>query len=156
MHATGPIAIAKNSGREHRKSNSPRLVKRETGFPNPQLALIGSNQLWLTTLPRILRCLWQMNILSRNTSACQKIWYQDSSLKMAFRMTCPVVTMRIYSDPVLMSQQWCMYMNVGIWCAVTSRDHSGYGLSQWKETLHSKVSFHWLSPYPEWSLTSIN
>ena len=26
--------------------NSPRLVKREAGFPNPRRALIGSNQLW--------------------------------------------------------------------------------------------------------------
>ena len=34
------------SGSEHRQFNSPRLVKREAGFPNPQRALIGSNQLW--------------------------------------------------------------------------------------------------------------
>ena len=34
------------SGSEHRQFNSPRLVKREAGFPNPRRALIGSNQLW--------------------------------------------------------------------------------------------------------------
>ena len=34
------------SGSEHSQFNSPRLVKREAGFPNPRRALIGSNQLW--------------------------------------------------------------------------------------------------------------
>ena len=29
---------------------------------------------------------------------------------------------------------------------------SGYGLSQWKTTLHCNVVSHWLSPYQEWSL----
>ena len=33
------------SGSEHCQFNSPRLVKREAGFPNPRRALIGSNQL---------------------------------------------------------------------------------------------------------------
>ena len=42
MHAMGPIAIAPI----HRQFNSPRLVKREAGFPNPRRVLIGSNQLW--------------------------------------------------------------------------------------------------------------
>ena len=35
-----------------------------------------------------------------------------------------------------------------------SRDHSGYGLSQWEKALHSNASSHWLNPYPEWSLSS--
>ena len=34
------------SGSEHRQFNSPRLVKREVGFPNSWGAPIGSNQLW--------------------------------------------------------------------------------------------------------------
>ena len=34
------------SGSEHSQFNSPRLVEREAGFPNPWRALIGSNQLW--------------------------------------------------------------------------------------------------------------
>ena len=34
----------------------------------------------------------------------------------------------------------------------TLRDHSGYGLGQWEEALHSNAFSHWLSPYPEWSL----
>ena len=34
------------SGSEHSQFNSPRLVNREAGFPNPRRALIGSNQLW--------------------------------------------------------------------------------------------------------------
>ena len=44
MHATGPIAIA--SIQVASAASSPRLVKREAGFPNPRRALIGSNQLW--------------------------------------------------------------------------------------------------------------
>ena len=28
-----------------------------------------------------------------------------------------------------------------------------YGLSQWEKALQSNASSHWLSPYPEWSLT---
>ena len=31
------------SGSEHSQFNSPRLVKRKAGFPNPRRALIGSN-----------------------------------------------------------------------------------------------------------------
>ena len=34
------------SGSEHSQFNSPRLVKREAGFPNQRRALIGSNELW--------------------------------------------------------------------------------------------------------------
>ena len=30
-------------------------------------------------------------------------------------------------------------------------NHSGFGLNQWKTTLHCSIVFHWLSPYPEWS-----
>ena len=33
-----------------------------------------------------------------------------------------------------------------------SRDHSGYGLSQWETMLQCTVVSHWLSPYSEWSL----
>ena len=34
------------------------------------------------------------------------------------------------------------------------RDHSGYALrlSQWVTALHCNAVFHWLSPYPAWSL----
>ena len=42
----GPHSDSLYSGSEHCQFNSPRLVKREAGFPNPQRALIGSNQLW--------------------------------------------------------------------------------------------------------------
>ena len=41
----GPHSDSVYSGSEHRQFNSPRLVKREAGFPNPRRALIGSNQL---------------------------------------------------------------------------------------------------------------
>ena len=34
-----------------------------------------------------------------------------------------------------------------------SRGHSGFGLSQWEEALHSNASSDWPSPYLEWSLT---
>ena len=42
----GPHSDILYSGSEHSQFNSPRLVKREAGFPNPRRALIGSNQLW--------------------------------------------------------------------------------------------------------------
>ena len=42
----GPHSDSLYSGSKHSQFNSPRLVKRETGFPNPRRALIGSNQLW--------------------------------------------------------------------------------------------------------------
>ena len=42
----GPHCDSVYSGSEHRQFNSPRLVKREAGFPNLRRALIGSNQLW--------------------------------------------------------------------------------------------------------------
>ena len=51
----GPHSDSVYSGSEHRQFNSPRLVKREAGFPNPRRALIGSSQLWrvIDILPRI-------------------------------------------------------------------------------------------------------
>ena len=42
----GPHSDSLYSGSEHCQFNSPRLVKREAGFPKPRRALIGSNQLW--------------------------------------------------------------------------------------------------------------
>ena len=42
----GPHSDSLYSGSEHCQFNSPRLVKREAGFPNPRRALIGSNHLW--------------------------------------------------------------------------------------------------------------
>ena len=42
----GPHSYSLSSGSEHSQFNSPKLVKREEGFPNPGRALIGSNQLW--------------------------------------------------------------------------------------------------------------
>ena len=42
----GPHSDSLYSGSEHSQFNSPKLVKREAGFPNPRRALIGSNQLW--------------------------------------------------------------------------------------------------------------
>ena len=42
----GPHSDSLYSGSEQCQFNSPRLVKREAGFPNPRRALIGTNQLW--------------------------------------------------------------------------------------------------------------
>ena len=42
----GPHSDSLYSGSEHSQLNSPRLVKRETGIPNPRGVLIGLNQLW--------------------------------------------------------------------------------------------------------------
>ena len=39
--------------------------------------------------------------------------------------------------------------------SIMIRDHSGHGLGQWEEALHSNASSHWLSPCPEWSLMII-
>ena len=33
-----------------------------------------------------------------------------------------------------------------------TRDHSVYGLSQWKTMLQCNIVFNWLNPYTEWSL----
>ena len=51
----GPHSDSLYSRSEDSQFNSPGLVKREAGFPNPRRALIGSSQLWLTILPRILK-----------------------------------------------------------------------------------------------------
>ena len=32
------------------------------------------------------------------------------------------------------------------------RDYLGSGLSQWKATLRWNAAFHWLNPYPDWSM----
>ena len=42
----GPHSDSIYSGSEQNQLDSPRLVKREAGFPNPRRALISSNQLW--------------------------------------------------------------------------------------------------------------
>ena len=39
---------------------------------------------------------------------------------------------------------------------IDTRDHSGYGLSQWKMTLHCNIIFHWLNPWPEWFLDTLH
>ena len=39
--------------------------------------------------------------------------------------------------------------------SIMIRDHSGHGLGQWEEALHSNASSHWLSTCPEWSLMII-
>ena len=41
---------------------------------------------------------------------------------------------------------------MGYRVSYVSRNHSGYGLGQQEKVLHSNVSSHWLSSYPEWSL----
>ena len=44
---------------------------------------------------------------------------------------------------------WCYH--VRCWYAeMVSRDHSGYGLSQWETLLQCNIISHWLSPYPKW------
>ena len=58
----GPHSDSVYSGSEHHQFNSPRLVKREAGFPNPRRALIGSNQLWLTNQ------LWLKSTMTHHTT----------------------------------------------------------------------------------------
>ena len=68
---------------------------------------------------------------------------------------------------------WCRQVNwyflemsdINVWnvCFLThwglnklkTRNHSGYGLSQWKEALLCNASSHWRIPYPEWYLNTI-
>ena len=73
----GPHSDSLYSGSEHSQFNSPRLVKRGLGFPNPRRALIGSNQLWrvndwvrLAILPRILDSPWHPSI---HPSVCPSV-----------------------------------------------------------------------------------
>ena len=42
----GPHNDSVYLGSEHNQVDSPKLVKREAGFPNPRRALISSNQIW--------------------------------------------------------------------------------------------------------------
>ena len=42
----GPHSDSVYSSSEHRQYNSPRLVKRDAGFPSPRQMLIASYQLW--------------------------------------------------------------------------------------------------------------
>ena len=61
----GPHSDSVYSGSEHRQFNSPRLVKREAGFPNPRRALIGSNQLWRVNDSPYYRELYKSLIITR-------------------------------------------------------------------------------------------
>ena len=54
----GPHSDSLYSGSEQCQFNSPRLVKREAGFPNPRRALIGSNQLWRVNDSAYFREFW--------------------------------------------------------------------------------------------------
>ena len=70
------------SGREHCQFNSPRLVTREAGFPNPWQALIGSNQLWRVNDSPYYRELdsssWQLNLstVQNDFSNFRPGWWQ--------------------------------------------------------------------------------
>ena len=64
----GPHSDSVYSGSEHRQFNSPRLVKREAGFPNRRRALIGSNQLWRVNDSPYYREYWlHRSVLLTNT-----------------------------------------------------------------------------------------
>ena len=67
----GPHSYSIYSGSEHRQFNSPRLVKREAGFPNPRRALIGSNQLWRVNDSPYYREYWPRVI---NRCVCAAYW----------------------------------------------------------------------------------
>ena len=63
----GPHSDSLYSGSEHSQLNSPRLVKREAGFPDPRRALIGSNQLWrVNDSPYYREYQWQNVLYSRH------------------------------------------------------------------------------------------
>ena len=62
--------------------------------------------------------------------------------KNVFLWTCPCLPL---------SYVW-MYISIWKSCSAKlehiSRDHSGYGLSQWETTLQCNIISHWLSLYP--------
>ena len=79
----GPQSDSLYSGSEHSQFNSPRLIKREAGFPNPRWALIGSNQLWrVNDSPYYREYSAQA---SREKFMDEFIWFQEGD---ALRITC--------------------------------------------------------------------
>ena len=67
----GPHSSSLYSGGKYSQFNSPRLVKREAGFPNPRRALIGSNQLWRVNDSPYYRELWPRDaIWLQNIGQC--------------------------------------------------------------------------------------
>ena len=92
----GPHSDNLYSGSEHSQFNSPRLVKREAGFPNPRRALIGSNQLW-----RVNDSPYYWIQRSRDTHVC-------------IEMVGPIIC-HILQD----NEPWCrLYMDTRAWEAV--------------------------------------
>ena len=80
----GPHSDSVYSGSEHRQFNSPRLVKREAGFPNPRRALIGSNQLWRVNdspyyreynLLDYSQCVWGESTTCRCHYSLKSLWH---------------------------------------------------------------------------------
>ena len=70
------------SGTQHRQFNSPRLVKGEASFPNPQWALIGSNHLWrVNDSPHYQEFVIETHHLStlRTVTCHMYIWNQTES-----------------------------------------------------------------------------
>ena len=47
------------------------------------------------------------------------------------------------------------HYDVTVMTNIKTRDHSGYGFSQWQSTLQCNAVFHWQSPYPEKSLKTV-
>ena len=82
----GPHSDSVYSGSEHRQFNSPRLVKREAGFPWPRRALIGSNQVWRVNDSLYYRELWSKSI----TEACNPKW--SSKFVRDYRVLCSMLS----------------------------------------------------------------
>ena len=62
------------------------------------------------------------------------------------------IQMSIYFHPTGSRVFNCIICTCHDNSGVQHRDHSGYGLSQWKMMLHCNVISHWLSPDPDCSL----
>ena len=91
----GPHSDSVYSGSEHRQFNSPRLVKREAGFPNPRRALIGSNQLWRVNDSPYYR---ELGLLVHNLIICTentKFW--KSGEPRFFRASPTLITCSCYT-----------------------------------------------------------
>ena len=123
------------SGGEYSQFNSPRLVKREAGFPNPRRALIGSNQLWRVNdspyYRELFLGLWFMEWF---------LWFSEiwligsiSNLVGAFIMGLPGLTKfghaRLNPCHFLVSDQWLTDTDTVIVSEVIWRQGSGSTLA---------------------------
>ena len=105
----GPHSDSLYSGSEHRQFNSPRLVKREAGFPNPRRALIGSNQLWRVNDSPYYRE-YGVSVIQSVTALCALGW--------ALILPTGCLANKKYCSKTECCRRWIMFSVVNYFCAV--------------------------------------